>query len=56
MTFTFDPKADYYEMFEACMDAGTTEVLDDPEDYDEFLRALREGRYDPEKETLAPTP
>ena len=46
--FTFDPKADYYPLFEACMAAGTTEALDDPEDYDEFLQALREGRYDPD--------
>jgi hypothetical protein len=31
------------------MSDGTTEPLDDPADYDEFLQALKDGRYDPEK-------
>lgn len=49
MTFKYDPDFDYYELFEMCMGDGTTEVLDDPEDYDEFLQALKDGRYDGEK-------
>ena len=48
MPFTFDPNFDYYPLFEACMTDGTTEALDDPEDFDEFLEALKAGRYDPE--------
>ena len=35
--FTFDPKADYYEFFEASMaDPILEELMDDCEDYDEF--------------------
>lgn len=48
MTFTYDPNFDYYELFEMCMADGTTEALDDPEDFDEFLQALKDGRYHPE--------
>ena len=48
MTFTFDPAADYYELFEACLMDGTTEALNDPENFDEFLQALKDGRYHPE--------
>ena len=55
-TFVFDPTYDYYELFEMCLGDGTTQTLDDPEDFDEFLRALREGRYDPETGTIAPLP
>lgn len=54
MPFTYDPTFDYYPLFEACMAAGTTETLDDPENFDEFVEALKAGRYDPEKETIAP--
>ena len=49
--FTFDPKADYYEFFEASMaDPILDELMDDCEDYDEFVALLRDGRYpfDPE--------
>ena len=46
--FRFDPDADYYELFELCMSDGTTEALNDPESFDEFLVALKDGRYDPE--------
>jgi len=49
MAFKFDPSADYYSLFEACLGNGTTEVLDDPEDFNEFLQALKDGRYDPER-------
>ena len=48
MTFTFDPKADYYEMFEATDRSVTStlyDLMDDVEDYDEFLGLLRDGRY-----------
>ena len=55
MTFTFDPAADYYELFEMCLSDGTTEVLNDPEDFDEFVQALKDGRYDPES-GIAPLP
>lgn len=48
MTFTFDPEMDYYSLFEMCMADGTTEPLDDPESFEEFLQALKDGRYDPE--------
>ena len=54
MAFTFDPTADYYSLFELCMADGTTEALDDPEDYDEFLAALKAGRYDPDAGVIAP--
>jgi len=48
MTFKFDPNADYYSRFEMCMADGTTEPLDDPESFEEFIQALKDGRYDPE--------
>ena len=48
MAFKYDPDFDYYELFEMCMGDGTTEVLDDPEDFNEFLQALKDGRYDPD--------
>ena len=48
MAFTYDPNFDYYPLFEMCMADGTTEALDDPEDFDEFVQALKDGRYDPE--------
>lgn len=48
MAFTFDKTFDYYPLFEMCMGDGTTQVLDDPEDFDEFVQALKDGRYDPD--------
>ena len=46
MPFTFDPAADYYEFFEASMsDPVLEDLMDDPEDYDEFLTLLRKGLY-----------
>ena len=48
-TFTFDPSFDYYPLFEACMGDGTTEdILNDPEDYNEFVDVLRKGFWVPE--------
>lgn len=47
--FVFDPDFDYYPLFEMCMGDGTTEVLDDPEDFDEFIQAIKDGRYQPGK-------
>lgn len=55
MAFTFDPNTDYYSLFEACMADGTTEALNDPEDFDEFLQVLKDGRYDPDA-GISPAP
>ena len=49
MNFTFDPSFDYYPLFEACMADGTTEdILNDPEDYNEFIDTLKNGLWAPE--------
>ena len=49
MTFKFDPDFDYYELFEACMgfDEAWQAMADDPEDYDEFIEALKSGKFVP---------
>ena len=46
MTFKYDPSFDYYELFELYMSDGTNEeVLEDPEDYCEFIEALKAGKF-----------
>ena len=48
MPFTFTENFDYYPLFEACMsDPDWNELADDPEDFDEFCRALKAGTFIP---------
>jgi len=48
MPFTYQDGADYYPMFEMCMSDPDWEAMaDDPEDYEEFLRALKAGTFKP---------
>ena len=55
MTFTFDPAADYYELFEYSMaDPALEKLMDDVENYDEFLGLLRDGLYPINDEPLSP--
>ena len=47
--FIFDPTFDYYELWEACMSDPTLEaVMDDTEDYEEFIETLRKGLWTPQ--------
>ena len=46
--FTFDPTFDYYELFEAVMgDPTLEEIMEDSEDYGEFIEVLKAGRWEP---------
>ena len=55
MTFTFDPTADYYELYEASMsDPALEKLMDDLDDYDEFYGLLRDGLYPINDEPLSP--
>ena len=47
--FIFDPTDDYYSLWEACMDdERLVAVMDDTEDYCEFIETLRKGLWTPQ--------
>ena len=44
----FDPTFDYYDLFEAVMGSPELEeVMEDSEDYEEFIEVLRTGLWSP---------